>query len=189
MTTEIYAVFSDEMLKILSSMKGKTLKAIQGVFHHGLSTTNGNIRLVLGQYAVDVECLYHDEQMIDYDGNIFVDEFAYFSCEKKSTKDEFKPFVLSAPLTFCINEVISEVILVRDEISISNGEHLFIDQAFVIKTSEKAYTFSRDDWFLVSIDLSISDKIEGFKTLKNVRDFWSDNGRYSVDVNRQFIFL
>lgn len=189
MTTEVHAVFTDEMLKILSSMKGKTLKAIEGVFHYGLTSTHGNVRLVLGQFAVDIECENRIAELLDLEGKIFKEEFPRFSCRKKDLKDKFMPFVASEPVSFMINEVVSEVLLLRDEIKAGNGEHIYIDQALVVKTAEKAYTFSRCEWFLSDIDINVSDKIEGYISVKKVKEAWNGEGRYSVDVNRKFLFL
>ena len=39
------------------------------------------------------------------------------------------------------------------------------------------------------IYISISDKIEGFQSIREVKDSWDGEGRYSVDVNRKFLFL
>ena len=189
MKTNVAAVFTDDMIKTLSTMKGKTLKAIQGVFDYGLSTTDGNLRLVLGQYALDIECYYHNADFLNQDGDVYVDEFAYFTCGRKKLSETFKPFVNKTPISFMINETISEVVLIRDDISVSNGEHVIMDQALVIKTTEKAYTISRQEWFLVSIDITVSDKIEGFPKIKDVKESWNGEGRYSVDVNREFLFL
>jgi len=44
-------------------------------------------------------------------------------------------------------------------------------------------------WFSEELDITVSDKIEGFQTVKAVKDFWGEDGKYKVDVNRQFIFL
>lgn len=189
METEINAVFTEDMLKTLSSMKGKTLKAIVGVFHFGLTNVHGNFRLVLGQFAVDIECKSFIAELLDLDGKIFTEDFPRFCCQKKDLKDKFEPYVVSKPISFMINEVITEVLLIRDEIRASNGEHVHLDQALVVKTTEKAYTFSRCEWFFSDIDISVSDKIEGFMPVKKVKELWEGEGRYSVDVDRKFLFL
>ena len=189
MGTEINAVFTDEMLKILSSMKGKTLKAIVGVFDFGLTDVHGNFRLALGQFAVDIECKSFAAELLDLNGRIFTEDFPCFCCQKKDLKDRFEPYVVSKPVSFIINEVITEVLLIRDEIKASNGEHVYMDQALVVKTAEKAYTFSRCEWFLSDIEINVSDKIEGYMPVKNVKELWNGEGRYSVDVNREFLFL
>ena len=77
----------------------------------------------------------------------------------------------------------------RDEIKTEYGEHILHDQSLIIKTSDKAYSFSTSVWFSEELDITVSDKIEGFQTVKAVKDFWGEDGKYKVDVNRQFIFL
>lgn len=189
MKTNVKAGFTDEMLIILSSMKGKTLKSIQGVFIYDKTSTHGNLRLALGQFAVDIECGFHVEPLINFDDEFFYDEVSYFSCEKKKLTDEFVPYIDDKTISFVVNEYISEIVLIRDEITVSNGEHYIIDQALSIKTANKAYTFSRREIIDESIYINESDKIEGFQSIKEVKDAWDGEGRYSVDVNRQFVFL
>jgi hypothetical protein len=185
----IKACFSSDMETVLSSMKGKTLKSIQGTFWKDMKSVFGNFRFELGQYAVDIECDLHPVYFTCFDGSKSLDDYAYFSCYKRTLKEQFKPFLVEEPVSFLINEKISEVLIVRDEIKTEYGEHILHDQSLIIKTSDKAYSFSTSVWFSEELDITVSDKIEGFQTVKAVKDFWGEDGKYKVDVNRQFIFL
>lgn len=185
----VNAGFTEDMLKTLSSIKGKTLKAISGVSFHSLSEFYSDMRLTLGQFAIDVSCKSHVEPLISYDNKIINEEVSYFSCMKKKLTDVYAPSVHQKTVSFLINEPISEVVLVRDDVSVSNGEHYIIDRAFTIKTTDKAYTFSRREIIDESIYFTSSNKIEGIQSVKEVKNSWDGEGRYSVDVNRQFIFL
>ena len=189
MKISVHAGFTDDMLKTLLLMKGKTLKAIKGVFFHSLSASFDDMRLVLGQFAIDVSCRSHVEPLISLDNRIIYEEVSYFSCAKKKLTDEYIPSAYDKIVSFIINEPISEVVLIRDDINVSNGEHYLIDRAFTIKTSEKAYTFSRKEIIDERIYITISDKIEGLQSVKEVEDSWNYEDRYSVDVDRKFLFL
>ena len=87
------------------------------------------------------------------------------------------------------NEVVSDVLVVRDDINISSGEHIIMDQALIIKTREKAYAFARKDWFIENISITTLDSIKGFRTVKQVKTEWEDEGRLKVDVKREIMFL
>lgn len=189
MKISVNAGFTDDMLKILSSMKGKTLKSISGVFFRSLDESFDDMRLTLGQFAIDVSCKSHVEPLISYENKIIYEDVSYFSCFKKKLTDVYAPSINNKAVSFIINELVSEVVLVRDDINVNNGEHYLIDRAFIIKTTDKAYTFSRKEIIDESIYYSSSDKIEGFQTVKDVKNSWDGEGRYSVDVNRQFLFL
>lgn len=189
MKISVNAGFTDDMLKILSSMKGKTLKSISGVFFRSLDESFDDMRLTLGQFAIDVSCKSHVEPLISYENKIIYEDVSYFSCFKKKLTDVYAPSINNKAVSFIINGLVSEVVLVRDDINVSNGEHYLIDRAFIIKTTDKAYTFSRKEIIDESIYYSSSDKIEGFQTVKDVKNSWDGEGRYSVDVNRQFLFL
>lgn len=189
MKYEINAQFNDEMKDILSSMKGKTLKAITGVFDNGFKQVFGNIRLVLGQYVVDIENNLYPVVLPSMQGGDFNAEYAKFTCTKKNQKDLFKPYVVSKPLSFMFNEQIDDIMIIRDEITVSSGEHHFIDQALVIKTNVNAITISKPCWCMEHMNICISDKIEGVISIKDVKEDWSGEGQYSVDVDRQYTFL
>lgn len=189
MNINVNAGFTDDMLKTLSSMKGKTLKSISGVFFRSLDESFDDMRLTLGQFAIDVSCKSHSEPLISYDNKIIYEDVSYFSCFKKKLTNVYTPSINNKAVSFIINEPVSEVVLVRDDINVSNGEHYLVDRAFTIKTTDKAYTFSIKEIIDERIYFTSSDKIEGFQSVKEVKDFWNGEGRYVVDVNRQFVFL
>ena len=64
-----------------------------------------------------------------------------------------------------------------------------MDQALIIKTGEKAYTFSRKDWFIENISITTSDSLKGFRTVKQVKTEWEDEGLFKVEVKREIMFL
>ena len=189
MNISVNAGFTEDMLKTLSLMKGKTLKSICGVFFHSLYESFDDVRLVLGQFAIDVSCNSHVEPLISYDNKIIYEDVSYFSCAKKRLSEKYVTSANDKPVSFIVNEHVSEVVLVRDDINVSNGEHYLVDRAFTIKTSEKAYTLFRKEIIDERIYISISDKIEGFQSIKEVKDSWDGEGRYSVDIDRNFLFL
>ena len=189
MNNTIEAKFTNEMLEILKMMKGKTLKAFQGDFANGMNRVYGFFRIILGQFAVDVDCSEHPVTLVGYDNEESVEDFAYFGCYKKNLKDSFEPFYIPHTVSFLLNEVVSEIMIVRDDIQVSNGAHIVLDQAFVIKTNENTYTISRKEWFVEQMNIDVSDSIKVARTVKDVKNEWSSEGKYRVDVERQYIFL
>ena len=150
--------FTDDMIGVLTDMKGKTFKSYECVLEkgEGWASAAGSIRLNLGQYAVDLYCVSHD---VVIRGSL--EEMAYFTCEKASLDSGFVPYVVDEPNVYMVGERIVGIDIVQDIISVSEGNEEFrlcLDVALVVKTSRHVFTFSRGVWFDEEIDISVSDK-------------------------------
>lgn len=183
------AIFTGEMLEILASMKHKTLKSFEGDFSSKFDSVYGIFRINFNGFVIDVSCFTQPKARLNYDGSFALEDFAVFSCVKKKSSEKIDAYFSNPPLCFVKNEIVSDVLIVRDDINISSGEHIIMDQALIIKTREKAYTFSRKDWFIENISITTSDSIKGFRTVKQVKTEWEDEGRFKVDIKREIMFL
>jgi hypothetical protein len=184
-----YAIFTDEMLNILASMKHKTLKSFEGDFSSKFDYVDGIFRINFNGFVFDVSCFTQPKLRLNYDGSSSLEDFAVFSCVKKKPSEKIDAYFSNPPLCFVKNEVVSEVLVVRDDINISSGEHIVMDQALIIKTREKAYTFTRKDWFIENISITTSDSLKGYRTVKQVKTEWEDEGLFKVEVKREIVFL
>ena len=45
------------------------------------------------------------------------------------------------------------------------------------------------EWFVEQMNIDVSDSIKVARTVKDVKNEWSSEGKYRVDVERQYIFL
>lgn len=168
--------FSDEMLKTLANMKGKTFKSFECALRKGdgWMSSAGNVRFNLGQYAIDLRCFPHD---VVIRGEL--EEMPYFTCEKVPLDSEFVPYVVSSPKAYMVGERVTGVDVVRDSIEVTgDGEdvRLDLDVALAIRTSGHAYTFSRGIWFDEEIDIAISDgEVVIPYTVEECDDDWTDD--------------
>lgn len=112
-----------EMKDILSSIKGKTLKSIEGNYRFLCDVFLEIVRLNLGQYAVElyvdyvaIKLLWGADYPVDDEDNCFVIQ--------KFDSDERRYPEGGEVSQFLKDERISEVILTRDTIKTSKGEDI-----------------------------------------------------------------
>ena len=176
----------DEMKEILSSMRGKTLKSIEGDYRYDRKEFTEFVRLNLGRYSVEI---YVDYTLIKWSlgGDHPVEEEENCFVIRK-TDSEHTYLNGWNPVRFLKDEKISEVILVRDSIKMNSGDEIVSDSGIVIRTGETVYSFSR--WGL-GIYLNEGNRIDLFWTLKDVKKEFTDdyNGVIPLEITRDYIFL
>ena len=89
---------------------------------------------------------------------------------------------------FLKGERISEVMLVRDNITMNKGDEIVSDSGIVIRTNENVYSISRN---FINIRVNESDKMDMPLSVEIVRkqctdDYW---GIEPAEVKREFIPL
>lgn len=178
-----------KMIDILASMKGKTLKSIEGVFDFESQTFLEIIRFNLGLYAVEVVSDYEPVMWSIGLDIMFQDEATRFLVyEKSSSEKRVYPKGCEA-VRMMKNEVVSEVIVVRDSIS-TNTEDVIMDSGIVLRTKERVYTFSRVDLSGIWFHFNESDKIDMYYSLKDIRnEFSKAESNTDLKVKRDYIFL
>lgn len=77
------ATFSEDMLKVLAEMKGKTFKSYECV-KMGTSMTYGKCRLNLGTFSIDLYNYVHPMPFFDK-----TEDVPYFSCERMEKDSEY----------------------------------------------------------------------------------------------------
>ena len=178
---------NDEMKDILSSMKGKTLKSIEGNYWFPCKEFTCIVRLNLGQYAVElcvdyvaVKWMWGADGPGDDEENCFV--IQKFDLDERNYPEEWKI------TQFLKDEKISEVILARDTIKTNKGELIVSDTGIVIRTNEKVYSISRT-W--IKICLNESDRIDMPLSVSDVTEQYTDDycGVKPVEVRRDFLSL
>ena len=177
----------EEMIEIMASMKGKTLKSIEGSFWFKSKEFSEIVRFNLGQYAVEfyvdyvaIKWFWGSDHLIDDEENCFV--ITKYGLNERHYPEGWKI------VQFLKDEKISEVILVRDSIKTNKGDEIVSDAGFVIKTNERVYSFSR--WG-IGVHLNESNKIDMPLTVEDVKEQYTDedNGVEPIEVKRDFIFL
>ena len=182
----IVAGFTPEMRDVLSSIKGKTFKSFECAGRYGGDTFPGNFRINLGRSAVDVVLDFH---ALDGDPAGF-DELTWFSCEEVDLKSEFHPSIVATPRQYLVNEVVTSVELVRDQVEYpSDGVVVEVDIALTLRTRYHSYTFSRGIWFSDIIGVEVSDATAEPKSLASIEKLWIEDEDREVRVVREIIEL
>ncbi len=178
---------SEEMIEILASMKGKTLKSIEGDYAFKWKEFFQPVRLNLGQYAVEIYIDYVEVKWFWGEDELVDDEDNCFVIKKTDLSGHNYPEGWEV-VQFLKDEKISEVILVRDSIKTNKDDEIISDTGIVIKTSEKVYSFSRS---CLEICLNESNKIDMPLSVENVKRQYTDeeSGVEPIEVKRDFIFL
>ena len=178
-----------EMLEILASMKGKTLKSIEGNYDFNNRTFVELICFNLGQFSTELISVYVPVEWKWGTDHLFQDEATCFSVNKMSSSEK-RIYPKGCNVTQLLkNEVISEVMIVRDRI-INSDDDILVDSGIVIRTKENVYTFSRCDLSGFWIHMNESDKIDMFYSVKDVRSECSDSEKgLKATVKRDYIFL
>ena len=178
-----------DMLAILASMKGKTLKSIEGWYNPRFCYFFEVVYINLGQFSVKVNS---DEEAVQWFWNsdeLVDDEATCFTVKKTDNKNHYYPEKWE-PVQLLKDEKISEVMVVRDLIRTNRGDEILVDSGFVIRTSENVYTFSKGNLSSYSIHLKESDKIDMYYTVKKAREDCSEpENNLKSRVMRDYIFL
>lgn len=177
----------EEMIEIMASMKGKTLKSIEGYYSFMCKDFLQLVRLNLGQFAVEIYADYvaikwfwNAGHLVDAEENCFIVKKTDLS--RHNYPERWKI------VQFLKDEKISEVIVVRDSIKTNKGDEIISDAGFVIKTVEQVYSFSRGG---LDIYLNESNKIDMPLSVEDVKEQYTDeyNSVEVVEFKRDFIFL
>ncbi|MBQ9067472.1 MAG: hypothetical protein IJ131_00200 [Eggerthellaceae bacterium] len=149
------AGFTDEMLELLRSMKGKVFKSYECTSKQPGKYADGNLRINLSRFAIDVSC---DLYPLDGEPAGF-DEMTWLSCEYADLKSDFRPRVATEPRQYLVNEVVTSIEIVRDYADHDKGAFVFeMDVALIINTKHHAYSFARGIWFSDSISIEVLPK-------------------------------
>lgn len=176
-------------LDVLASMKGKTLKSIEGEYFQKWNRFSEIVRFNLGQYAVQVFCDYvavkwfwNASELVDDEGS------AFFISKEPLNKHNYPEGWQVVQLLK--DEKISEVIIVRDSIKNNHGDEILWDSGIVIRTSAKVYTFSMGSIGGTTIFYKESDKIGMVSSVKDIIKYCSDSEfNLKASVKRDYIFL
>ena len=178
-----------EMIDVISSMKGKTLKSIEGDYRPKYKAFTEFVRFNMGQFSVEVYS-YEEGVKWFWNGDELIDDEA--SCFTIYKKDLSRHHYQEGwePVQFLKEEKVSEIIIVRDLIKTNKGDEILVDSGFVIRTNESVYTFSKCDLSSYDIHMNESDRIDMYYTVKKVREDCSEaESNLKASVRRDYVFL
>lgn len=190
---EIKACLTDSMKDMLLALKGKTLKYIECVPQNGHLLENNRVfeslRLNFGKNSIDITNSIHAIPQTDEEKQAKepVMEYGWFECFLRDKNEEYKsPVLLQKPVKYLLNEKISDVIIVTDEITSEDGYCEKSDRAILIKTEGKLYSFIRNVYWEDSIYIRTGNSIEGLPSEKQISEQF---GNEMLSVKRSYFFL
>ena len=175
----IKAKFSNVMLTIIKTMVGKVICS----YECGNMVPNeayGNLQINLDDFAIEIS--NEVKELPFYDST---EEISYFTCEKKSLCEPFKPYCEEPSEKYFINENVLAVYIIEDSVSVNDGEYdINFDMAIIVETNKHKYMFSRGWFFSETIDISVDKEFNDVYPISRVVEDWSDEDENKVDVIR-----
>lgn len=176
----VIAKFTDEMINILSEIKGKRFISFECEEDDGFSRSFGNIRINFEDYSI--ELINDIEALPFYDS---IEDIAVFSCKKVDSNVPFEPMAITETRIVPVDEVVKSIKVINDEIVVNDGEYsITIDEGLVIYTESQTYMFSKGIWFSEIINISSNDDINSIYPIESVINDWNNDGEDKVVVNR-----
>lgn len=168
--------FNEEMLEILSSMKGKVFKNI--LYEGDDFTSFGNVAIKVDDKILEIT---NREDMNGFDEDY---ESSHFSCKYV---DEFISVVNNAVIKEKeVNEVIEAINIVTDKINIDEEDyHIEYDMAVEIITQNHKYTIARNYFYSEVITLHIDEDMDEIYSIEKVeRDWQNEEETLHIEIER-----
>ncbi|MCD7827123.1 MAG: hypothetical protein LUG85_01105 [Clostridiales bacterium] len=175
------AKLSEEAINFLCKKIGKKLVSVElGESEAKFSRSYGNIRINFEENAIDLSNL---EKPTPFLGKL--DDISGFSAKIEDRNKPFVPYLNEKTHTIEINEKITSITVVNDNITINNGKwRIEFDEAIIIKTEENVYMISRDWQYSEIIQFSGHGNYDKIYPINSVIENQSNFGEFSVDVQR-----
>ncbi len=183
--------FTKEMEKVLSEIKGKTLKSLEYIHELGDGQAYGVVRLNMGRSSVE---LTNVEDGFEVFGRI--EGIPVFSCTEVNRKEPFRPYgpdYDKTPRVYLVDERVEGVQVVRDEVRVTRddgtGEHVLVDQALRVFIPRTVLTFWRDWFYSEVIRIDAGPEPCEIMPIEKVKYDWGDEGEDPTEVTRTIIEL
>lgn len=176
----IHCITAQE-LNILKSLIGKKLLCFKSQQKDSWNRIFGNILFVTEDCEVE---LRNELTEIEYFGDS--EEVSKFYVNQITNDKPFKLMVEDSIAETPVNEVIEDIIIVKDEINVndSSGKSIYeitMDDAVIIKTNNSVYAISRE-WSLEEelIFIKTSDYKKDIYSVEQIISEWSDEDENSI---------
>lgn len=178
----IHGITSQE-LNTLKSLVGKKLLCFKSQQKDSWNRIFGNILLVTEDSEIE---LRNELTEIEYFGDS--EEVSKFYVNKITKEKPFQLMVEDSIAETSVNEVVEDIIIVKDEINVkdSSGNSIYeitMDDAVIIKTDNSVYAISRD-WSLEEelIFVKAADYKKDIYSVEQIVSEWSDEDENSVAI-------
>ena len=176
----IHGITSQE-LNTLKSLIGKKLLCFKSQQKDSWNRIFGNILLVTEDSEIE---LRNELTEIEYFGDS--EEVSKFYVNKITKEKPFQLMVEDSIAETSVNEVVEDIIIVKDEINVkdSSGNTIYeitMDDAVIIKTDNSVYAISRE-WSLEEelIFVKTADYKKDIYSVEQIVSEWSDEDENTV---------
>ncbi len=174
----VYATLTDEMVKMLSDLKGSEFISYE--CEKAFNQAYGYLRINAGAGSVEVTNLL---EVMPYFGT--VEEIARFACIKSDPLEEFEPNLIASFKKYEVNSKITGIDIVSDEINVNNGEYeIKFDQAIIIRTEKGVIMFAKEIWWSEEITICSHDDYNSVYPVSSAEYDLSSYGEDPIEVKR-----
>ena len=176
----INAILTDKMKQILLNAKSNRFISYEYGKNDVLPRAFGNIRINFDTFSID---LTNEEHSLSFFGKN--EDITHFACEKVNPNTPFEPATVTETKITTVNKLITDIELITDTINVNNGEYqITFDVAIVFRMKNDIIMFARDTWFSELITIADNDDYDQVFSIDDVKEAWSNDGEYQVDVQR-----
>lgn len=176
----IRATMNDEMRSILKGIIGTQLISYETEKDPSFSRVYGNLRINTSAGSIEIANEEQDFPFFDE-----TEDMTCFSCVKANPNIPFEPAVVTDTQVIDVNNTITSVDIISDTIDVNHGEYqITFDAAIVVHMGDEVLMLARDTWFSELITIVDKDDYDQIFSIDDVKEAWSNDGDYDVDVQR-----
>lgn len=172
----IFSCISDEEKALLKRLIGKKISCIKSEEKDNRNRIFGNLEVIANDYEVEIR---NELTETEYFGD--TEDVSKFKIRKITSDAPFALMVEAPVYETKIDDFVTDVIIVQDEITVKDSEgkpiyEITMDEAIVIKMTNSTYVISRE-WCLEEdlIFLKTANYKESVYSVEDVASEWSDD--------------
>ncbi|MBQ0167114.1 MAG: hypothetical protein KBT02_08410 [Treponema sp.] len=172
----IFSCISDEEKALLKRLVGKKINCIKSEERDSWNRIFGNLEVIADDYEVEIR---NELTETEYFGD--TEDVSKFKIRKITSDAPFALIVEAPVYETKIDNFVTDVIIVQDEITVKDSEgkpiyEITMDEAIVIKMTNSTYVISRE-WCLEEelIFLKTANYKESVYSVEDVASEWSDD--------------
>ena len=162
----------DNMINILSSIKGDTFLNYECAFEEKWNRTYGYLRITTNNKSIDISNQQNSLSMFNEIEDVSCLEI--FVNSNKTLKDTFHLVDDYSSNKYDINEIINKIYVISETVE-KNSETTEFDMGFIIETDKHKYCFTKENWFDEFIYINVDKEYDDiYPVEKDIKDWSSD---------------
>lgn len=162
----------ENMINILSSIKGNIFLNYECAFEKKWNRTYGYFRITTNDKSIDISNQQNSLSMFNEIEDVSC--FEIFDNSNKTLKDAFNLVDDYSSNKYDINEIINKIYVISETVE-KNSEITEFDMGFIIETDKHKYSFTRENWFDEFIYINVDKEYDDIYPIeKDIKDWSSD---------------